>query len=89
MSDVTGALEEVIGKMNAMVSGDGGEVTIRSYDPAGAGRLEVDYRMRPNEECPTCSFSGAMLKMFLEDSLESHGVAVATVQVNETVELPS
>jgi Fe-S cluster biogenesis protein NfuA len=84
MSDVTGSLEDVLRKMNAMVATEGGELTIRSYDPAGV--LEVDYRMRPNEDCPTCSITGEMVKMFMEDSLETHGVAVGEVQVTETLE---
>jgi Fe-S cluster biogenesis protein NfuA len=89
MSDVTAPMEEVLRKMNAMVASEGGEVTIRSYDPAGAGVLEVDFRVRPNEECPTCSFTGTMLHMFMTDSLQSHGVPVGELQVNEKVESAS
>jgi Fe-S cluster biogenesis protein NfuA len=87
MSEASGPLEEVLRKMNAMVAIEGGELALQSYDPAGA--LVVDYKMRPNEECPTCSIDGAMVKMFLEDSLETHGVPVAEVQVTETVQAAS
>jgi Fe-S cluster biogenesis protein NfuA len=87
MSDETGPLDEVMRKMNAMVAIEGGALALRSYEPEGA--LVVDYTMRPNEECPTCSIDGNMVKMFLEDSLDTHGVPVGEVQVTEIVQAAS
>lgn len=75
-------IEEVLAKMNGVVAGDGGRVTLRSYDP-GAQVLEVDYAMKVNEDCPTCSISAEMLSIFLKDAMNSHGMPVDDVVVKE------
>lgn len=85
--ETNGPLDEVMRKMNAMVSIEGGELTLRSYDPGGV--LEVDYAMRPSEECPTCSIDGAMVKTFMTEALQTHGVSFAELHVTETVEAAS
>ena len=79
--DQTSSVEQVITLMNQVVARDGGLITLRSYDPGQA--LEVDYRVEVNEDCPTCTVSGAMLETFLAESLRSHGVAVEKVIVSE------
>jgi Fe-S cluster biogenesis protein NfuA len=83
MTNKTVSVEDVLGKMNAMVAADGGKITMRSYDP-GAQVLEVDYTTQVNEDCPTCTVTGDMLKIFLTESLQSHGVPIDEVIVAES-----
>jgi Fe-S cluster biogenesis protein NfuA len=76
-------VDDVLAKMNNIVASDGGKITLRSYD-ADAQVLEVDYLMKANEDCPTCSVSGDMLQIFIKDSLQSHGVPIGEVIVKES-----
>ncbi|MQA84732.1 MAG: hypothetical protein GEV03_08950 [Streptosporangiales bacterium] len=78
------AIEDVLAAMGEVVRSDGGEVTLRSFDPVD-GRIVVAYRQGANEECSDCAIDPDMLRQFIEESLRSHGLPACSVHVETAV----
>lgn len=75
-------VDEVIERINGIVAPDGGRVVLLGSD-ASEAVVRVRYDMAVNDSCSTCTITPEMLEQFLLESLETHGVQVNRVVVEE------
>lgn len=83
MAEPLEVIREVLGLLEPMVAPDGGSLRVGEFAPAEA-TLIVDYARGVNDACATCVIDGESLKAFIEESLQTRGVQLAGVTVNES-----
>ncbi|MFJ9563918.1 NifU family protein [Streptomyces fuscichromogenes] len=75
-------VQEVLALLEPMVAPDGGSIRLAEFAPEQS-RLTVDYSRGRNDACSTCVLDGDSLKAFIEEGLQTRGIALAEVTVRE------
>lgn len=77
-------VREVLALLEPMVVSDGGSLRVGELDE-GASRLVVDLaRSTGDDACSTCVIDAESLKAFIDEGLQTRGVALADITVRES-----
>lgn len=72
------AITEVVSAMNELVAKDGGTIDIIGFNDR---RLDVNYQVGVNDDCPTCLITPEILHDFILEGLRARDVPVDDVLV--------
>lgn len=81
-------ISEVLGLLEPMVVQDGGSLRVAEFSPERS-TLIVDYARGVNEACGvneasgSCVIDGESLKAFIDEGLQTRGVHLSEITVNE------
>jgi Fe-S cluster biogenesis protein NfuA len=73
-------IEDALSNFRVLVAADGGEINFNTY--TADSRVDIDYKMGTNEECPGCVITPEDLAAFVKEAVTARGLPVSDVLVN-------